>query len=82
MYSAIVQSVSVCAGVDLMFGIGACKAVRTVEGWTGTHIKVIVVLEVEHSIDAGKRGNTDGAWRQSGIAIGVIGAVERHVIRS
>ena len=41
-----------------------------------THIEIVVVCIVEHSIDAGDGRDADGSRRESSIAIGVVGAVD------
>ena len=47
----------------------------------GTHVEVVVLHGVEHSVDALHAGNLDGAWGQAGVAVGVVGAVEgQHVV--
>ena len=44
--------------------------------------KIVGFLVFEHGIDRRCRGETDGSWRQPGVAVCVVGAVDReHIVK-
>ena len=75
LYATHVQGFAVFGRVVPMFLICTCEIVRTAEVFFRAHIKVIMMDKVEHRIDTGHRRNTDRAWGQADVDIGIIRAV-------
>ena len=59
-----------------MLGVSAGKVVGAAEILLRTHVEIVVVDVVEHGINAGNSRDADRPWRQSWVAIGVVGAAD------
>ena len=59
-----------------MLGIVDGEIVGAREVLFGTHVDIVVMLVVEHSIDACNRWYADGTRRQTSHAVGVVGRLD------
>ena len=63
-----------------MLRVSAGKVVGAAEILLRTHVEIVVVDVVEHGIDAGNSRDADRPWRQSWVAIGVVGAADAEQV--
>lgn len=70
---SFVERVPVALGVAVVLAQGGGKVVRAREVLLGTHVEIVMACVVEYGIQSDRGGDTDGAWRESLVEVGVVG---------
>ena len=78
-YSPFVEGLGIFAGVAEVLVVGLGEVVGAGEIFLGTHVVIVVVVVVEHSVYSLHRGNLYGAGREACVLVGVVGALYAEV---
>ena len=70
---SLIQRLLVATGVGIVLSQRRGKVVHAREVLLGTHVEIVMACVVEYGIQSDRGGDTDGAWRESLVEVGVVG---------